>query len=91
MLENLDNMYKRKLIGARQDKKYERLMQSFDRILTMGKVNNDKFDHIEKRVALYLKRRYERENFTLEFQNKIKRIKEKYRLMAEEQKKKEQE
>ena len=65
------------LLGARRDKKYERLMQSFDRILTVANLNNDKFDHIEKRVMIYTKRRYERENLTLEFQNKIKRIKEK--------------
>jgi hypothetical protein len=42
----------------------------------MANLNNDKFDHIEKRVMVYTKRRYERENLTLEFQNKIQRIKE---------------
>ena len=56
-------------------------MQSFDRILTVANLNNDKFDHIEKRVMIYTKRRYERENYTLEFQNKIKRLKEKQKYI----------
>ena len=53
----------------------------------MANLNNDKFEHIEKRVMVYTKRRYERENLTLEFQNKVKRIKERQQQIAIEQKK----
>ena len=63
-------------MGARHDKKYERLMQSFDRILQISKVNNESIEHIEKKVMVYTKRRYERENFTLEFQRTVQRIKD---------------
>jgi hypothetical protein len=75
LLQNIANLQLRVTTGAaRQDKKFERLFKSFDRILQISKVNNDSFEHIEKKVVIYTKRRYERENMTLEFQRKVQRI-----------------
>lgn len=68
----------------RIDKKYLKLSDQYSRIFVVQNINNLSFDHLERKVSTYLRRRYERTFYTVAFQAKERFYKEKFKKQQED-------